>query len=496
MNTPFVCRSPATLVSTVALACAAAMAGCTEQNDALVVQGLDSAEPALAAFLAERVASAQALPASGAMRGRLAMAYHANGFADAALASYAQAEELDPHDGRWPYLSALLLAESGAQEAALGNLERALKLDPAYPPAWLWRGTWLLDDDRSDEAAQAFQRALALAEPPSLPAADNPGRTRLRDALARSTAEGSAMLAATVGLARALLREGNAQQAAALLEPVVADFAHPHPSRILAQAYRALGREDEARRYAELSREATPLTWVDERREALTAHVRGFSGMLSKAETLIEQGRAQAALRILEPLREEQPHDRVLLNNLAAAYGTTDRPQAVLDVLLPALERHEDNHLFHFNIALAYGQLNQREEALLHVNRALVLRPSFLPAREEQVALLVDAAHHDEALAAVEAAVLDGVQTAALLFYAGLIEGYRERWPVAIERFEEAVRLDPAHARAHLYLAHALIEAGRVAGARAALALAAAAGISSEEIAAARARIRSSEARQ
>ena len=452
-----------------------AMAGCAERVDAPVAQGLDSAEPALASFLADRLASAQSLPASPAMRGRLAMAYHANGFADAAIASYAQAEQLDPLDSRWPYLKALLLAESGAQQAAFDSLDRALAADPAYLPAGLWRGTWLLDEDRSAPAAEAFQRVLTLAES--------------AEKGSRSPVERSAAVAAKVGLARALLREGEAQEAAGLLEPLVADFDHPYPKRILAQAYRALGRQDEAQRYAERSREAEPLTWADERRATLTEHVRGFSGLLSQAETLIEQGRAAAALRLLEPLRETHPQDRVLLNNLAAAYGMSGRPQAVVDVLLPAIAT-QDNALFHLNLAAAYRELGRRDDALRHVRRAVSLQPNLVAAREELAALLVRAQRYDEALAAIEAAERDGRQTAALLTYAGLIEGYRERWPAAVERFEQALRLDPGHSRTHLYLGHALIGAGRVAEARSALALAAAAGVPAHDVAAARARLK------
>lgn len=448
------------------------MAACTEQRNAPVVEGLDSAEPALAAFLADRVASAQALPASAAMRGRLAMAYHANGLADAALASYAQAEKLDPGDPRWPYLGALLLAEAGAGEAALGNMDRALELAPAYAPAWLWRGTWLLDDDRNAQAADAFQHVLAAA-----------------DSSSPSAAAESVVVSATVGLARVRLREGEPQEVVALLEPLVVDFTHPYPMRILAQAYRALGRVDDAKRYVERSREATPLDWVDERRDALTDHVRGFSGLLSKAETLIEQGRARAALGILEPLREDHPLDRVLLNNLAAAYGMTEQPQAVLDVLLPAVEQQQSSALIHFNLAAAYRDLGKPEAALRHVNEALALQPGLSAARDEQVALLVGAERYDEALAAVEVAERDSRQTAAMLIYAGLIEGYRERWSAAVLRFEQAIDLDSTQARVHLYLGHALIGADRSSEAGSAFALAAALGASPDDVAAGRARL-------
>ena len=64
--------------------------------------------------------------------GALALAYHADGFADQALATYGRAEAIAPEDPRWPYGAALLLAERGESAAAAGALERVLARDPAH----------------------------------------------------------------------------------------------------------------------------------------------------------------------------------------------------------------------------------------------------------------------------------------------------------------------------------------------------------------------------
>ena len=453
-----------------------------------VVEGLDTPERALAEYLAEQVEAAQALPGSGAMRGRLAMAYHANGFVEAALESYRQAHALAPDDARWPYLRALLLAEAGENREALRTMRDALAVDARYVPGLLWVGNWLLDDEQLDAAEATFLRALAVLGDErymARPGTDSaPGNGQ--GVPVRGPVESSMLMAAQVGLARVRLRTGgltNAQDAASLLEPVVARFGHPQAARILAQAYRELGRESDAQRFAALGREATPLVWRDERREGLAQHVRGFSGTLTQGQSLIAQGRPRAALDLLQPLLEDHPRDAVLLNNLAAAYGMMDDPQAVLDTLLPTIDAHPENHLLHYNIAVALADLGRSDDALRHVRRAVALQPGFLQAREEEVALLVNAQRHDEALAAVEAAVEEGRQTAAILVSAGLIEGARGQWPAAVERLQEAVDLDPSHAPAHMYLAHAHIELERFDDAREALSLAAALGASAEAVA-------------
>ncbi len=453
-----------------------------------VVEGLDTPERALAEYLAEQVEAAQALPGSGAMRGRLAMAYHANGFVEAALESYRQAHALAPDEARWPYLQALLLAEAGENGEALRTMREALAVDARYVPGLLWVGNWLLDDDQLDAAEASFLQALAvLGDERYMARAGTDGAPGNGQGVpVRGPVESSMLMAAQVGLARIRLRTGgstNAQDAASLLEPVVARFGHPQAARTLAQAYRELGRESDAQRFAALGREATPLVWRDERREALAQHVRGFSGTLAQGQSLIAQGRPRAALELLQPLLEDHPQDAVLLNNLAAAYGMMDDPQAVLDTLLPAIDAHPENHLLHYNIAVALADLGRSDDALRRVRRAVALQPGFLQAREEEVSLLVNAQRHDEALAAVEAAVEEGRQTAAILVSAGLIEGARGQWPAAVGRLREAIDLDPAHAQAHLYLAHAHIELERFDDAREVLSLAAALGASAEAVA-------------
>ena len=74
-------------------------------------------------------------------------------FPDAALASYQQAEALDQtgdqtlhqRSAKWPYFQALLHADRGQQQLAVAALERAVAINAGYGPAWLWKGTWLLD---------------------------------------------------------------------------------------------------------------------------------------------------------------------------------------------------------------------------------------------------------------------------------------------------------------------------------------------------------------
>ena len=69
---------------------------------------------------------------------------------------------------------------------------------------------------------------------------------------------------------------------------------------------------------------------------------------------------------------------------------------------------------------------------------------------------------YDEALAAFDRALQYGPETPEqLLHQAGIIEGARERWGEAIERFQRAVAIDESFTLAYIYLGRSLAEAGR-----------------------------------
>ena len=114
---------------------------------ALVIVGLDAADTNVALVLQEQINAASARPDDGAVRGNLGLAYEANGFEQAALESYRQAEALAADEFEWPYLQALLIAHQGEPEEALAHLARSLVINPDYVSSWLWRGNLLLDLD-------------------------------------------------------------------------------------------------------------------------------------------------------------------------------------------------------------------------------------------------------------------------------------------------------------------------------------------------------------
>ena len=118
-----------------------------------IVVGLDARDANVVDLLRARIEAAEAHPVSGEHRGTLGLAYEANGYDAAALATYEQAETFAPDAFAWPYLQAILQQQQAHFDKAFAALDRATEIDPTYAPAWLWRGHWLLDMDRLDAAA-------------------------------------------------------------------------------------------------------------------------------------------------------------------------------------------------------------------------------------------------------------------------------------------------------------------------------------------------------
>lgn len=429
------CASASTLLALYALT-----AGCGEATapaiDAPVAVDTSQAEADVAEQLQRFLATARAAPGSSSMRGRLAMAYEVNGFPDAALASYAQAQALAPDDFSYPYFAALLLAKKGSLDAALASLDRALAIDPEYVPAWLWRGAWLLDEGHLDEAERAYRRADQLG-------AGSP---------------------AVAGLAQVALRRGEPQRAAALLEPANAVLRHPHLYRMLGRAYRQLGRAEDARIAFARGRSATPLQWRDPAQSEKTAYIIGYRGQLVHAQKLLRSGRNEAALKMLEPWLASHEGDAALLGSLGWAYMNMGDLERALEVMRQGLDRHPEDRHFHFNLVRLHRRTGDVPAAERHLQQALRLNPADSAVFEELGHLRAGQDRPDDALAAFAAAIEHGARNAAQLAEAsGMIEGARGRWAQSIAHFQDAAERDPSLTTAYVHLARSLAEAGRFA---------------------------------
>lgn len=453
-------RAPVSITMSIVVA-ACAIAACSRETAvrdepdpaAPVSVALGAVDAEVGAVLEPMLAAAREEPNDGERRGELGMALEVNGFAEAALESYRQAALLAPDDARWPYYESLLLASRGELEEALGLLVRSTDLDSEHAPAWMWRGSWLLDLNRADEAAVAFKEAIALG----------------------------GGVPARLGLVRATLRRGDARGALALLDPLMTKDAHPHAFKLARQAYRQLGSvNEEHRAFAEVA-EMAPLHWPDSRSAAKKAFEASIGAQIANLRALLAEGALEQALQSAEALYQRHPHHQSVLTVLSEIYRRLGRRDEEYGVLSRGIELYPDYYSYHLKLAEYHAVAGDGRNALHHLERVIELNPGVGWAHAQRGLLLLEGDHLDAAIASFETALgLD--PQAPVYYYAGMTEASRRDWAAAIGYFEGATEADPSFTLGHVGLGRSLAETGRFDEARAALRRAQAIGSHPDEV--------------
>ena len=433
-----------------------------------VVPSMEGADRDLMGLVDDLLAAVRAAPDSGELRGRLAMAYDVNGFDPAAIVTYRQAQSLDPTEFDWPYFRALLLGKRADFEDALSALDEAFAIDSDYAPAWLWRGAWLLEMSLYDEARAAYERAGDLE--PKSPAA--------------------------AGIAQSLLRQERFGEVISILEPVADRIPHPHVQRMLGEAYRAVGRTEDARIAMARGRVGHVIQWTDPRIARKAEYVGGFGRRLIRGQDLIKANLPRKALEVIKPLEAWKPDDEGLISNLFWAYKNAGEIEKAVEVLERGIEIHPQQFRFHLSLADAYRDMGDHERMKHHLELALEGDPTNGWAHEQLARIAMHEQRYDDALASFDIALQHGTDNQVdVLYTAAAVEGSRERWPQCIERFQRLVEVDISIAKGHIGLGLCLAEVGRFEEARGAFAWAERIGTHPDALAQARRQVAAIESR-
>jgi tetratricopeptide (TPR) repeat protein len=416
-----------------------------------------------AAVILGCVEAAERSPADAAARGQLGLAYDANGAPRAALSAFRQAAALDPKEPRWPYHLARMQAETGDLPGALASIDSSLALDAEYAPAHLWRGQWLLDTGRIDEAEQSYRNASRL-EPESV--------------------------AAAVGLARVHIQRGEDQAAIDVLEDLLGRIAgEPTIYQLLGNALRRVGNDDLAREAYRRASNPTKLEWPDPWTAERDQYRVGFAAELERAIALAAGQEIGRGIEILERLRPEHAENVALLSNLGAAYCRTGRLAEGIETLEAALRLRPGHFVSLVNLSQAYEATGRPDEALRVAENAVEEHPWHAHAHARRGQLLAKLGRKEEALESFRTSRRLDARSTTSLFWSGVMRYDLRRWQEAVRDFEAVLAEDPRMIGTHLRLAAARAEAGDLAGARASLAQASSATPGAPEIALVRARI-------
>jgi tetratricopeptide (TPR) repeat protein len=319
-------------------------------------------------------------------------------------------------------LRAEALRLDGQFEAAIAEYDRALAAERDDP--WLLggRGVALAGLDRFDEARHELDRAVLLApESVALLLASGEVAFRLGDIAAarnhalQAVAVDSTSAAACDLLARAELAAGSldaaleaARRAHALDKSQDIDLL-----RLNAQLERMAGATEAA---AELFGQlcAQPTSLPDDH--------------LTLAALLVELGRADDAIQVVQTAARRWEHNPVLLACLGDLFLDSGRPQEAVSVLRQATDLDPGSAFAHLRLAIALAQLGGIDEALEEIRRAAERDPSSPEPYRIRAMLLA--------------------QT--------------ERWPETVTAAQELLAMDPESVEAMRILAMDRLRVGSV----------------------------------
>ncbi len=304
-------------------------------------------------------------PRSAAAWGDYGIALRAYGHHAEADRCFQVAADLDPADGRWPYLIGTHLADSDPT-AAVVWLERAAR--GAVPDAA--RETVRARLAETLIAAGRPADALAIVEPE--PASSGP---RLRMAAARAAAA-----------------SGDDRVASEFL----GDLAdHPNAARqallLRSEICRRQGRTSYADYLAQRAADAPSSAWPDPLFDQVRARNFSVGGQLDESARLLRAGRPAEAERLLRPLADRSAPDARVFVGLAEARAMQGDRTTALAALDRAVRIDPKNLAANYQLGLlrfdsgeklwAAGQADeartQFREAVAWLDRALAISPDF-----------------------------------------------------------------------------------------------------------------------
>lgn len=423
--------------------------------------------PAVAAHVRAAHERASRAPGSAADVGALCRVYHSDLFFDAAARCYERVAELDG-DWRWRYRRALIDLELGGGEGLADRVGAIAAAAPGFAPVWLRLGDVEFKAARYDAAADAWRRAATLPPPDPEPAGDGPAHA----------AEVPLSAYASHGLARVALVTGDPDGAREILERVVAATPAFGPGfRLLADAYRALGREADARRAVyHASRRPGFTPFVDPIVDGLTRESRNstlllrvaseatltvnapWSEYLSRRAVEFDPRNPDAVLKLARVLRtldrnEEAlglflkyatmvPGDYLGLAHLGSCLSALGRYQEAEDYFRKSLAGLDDATT-HYNLGLLMSMTGRLADAEREYHRALMLDPSHADARGNLGPLLARMGRAREAADELRRLVADDPENVSALTNLGVVLIQQGRAGEARPYLEKALTLAP-----------------------------------------------------
>ena len=397
---------------------------------------MDSLDPRVASLLVEADAALREAPEDAERWRRLGLGLEAHGLSDEAVVAYEGALALRPESPRLWYRLAAARELADDRQGAVEAMERVLSLEEGYAPAHWRLGYWRLEEGDHPAARSCFGEALRV-DPSSEPAA--------------------------LGLVEVHLAAGEPGPAASGLvgTSLLEGRNGPHALRLLGIALQRSGGGEEAEALLATYRKAQP-AFRDPWSEEGHGHERGMATINRRARTLIADGRALDAVRLLEGARAEEPEHVIILRTLGAAYSAVGRARDARDVLREASRLDPANLELRVDAAWAGAMYGDLEQALEEAAAILSLDAGFHKAHTLRTRILIDRGRQAEAVEAFAAALEHGAQEPDVAVDVGKTLLELGRLEEAAEMFALVTAQDPGRLPGWIGLALTALERGEL----------------------------------
>jgi len=455
---------PAAVICAVLAVCQ----GCTDASPPLPpLPDLAGQTPAVVAHVRAAYDAATRDTRSATTVGALCTALHADLLFDAAARCYDRVAALDS-GWRWRYARALIDIELGGAAGLAERLRDIASSAPDFAPVWLRLGDAEFKAARYDAAADAWRRAATLPSPETPAPSDGPPHVP----------EVPIAAYASLGLARVALVSGDPSGARDMLERVAAATPSFGPSfRLLADSYRALGRDaDAARAVYQAGRRPAFTPFADPIVDALTRESRNstlllrmasdatltvnaaWSEYLTRRAVEFDPANPDAVLKLARVLRALQRNDEALGLFLKYAMLVPDDYLGLAHIgsCLSALGRYQEAETYlrkslsglddattHYNLGLLMSQTGRLADAEREYRRALAIDPAQADARGNLGPLLARMGRGREAAEELRRLVADDPENVAALTNLGVVLMQQGRASEARAPLERALELAP-----------------------------------------------------
>lgn len=391
----------------------------------------NSAEPEIAAVVAKVRDEVVRQPRSARAWGRLGQVLAANDLDREAQICFAEAEQLDPNNPRWPFYQGLFLVNQGEREAALPYLQRSAERCAVAAPdntvPRLMLAETLLALGQSAEAEEYFRQVLARH-------GDN--------------------LRAHYGLALAASARQDWQTSRThLLRCLGSPFAQQKACVQLAYVNQCLGDSANAEKFREqANRLPADQEWIDPFVTEYLTWAATKRNRYRLAENYEASGRLREAAAVVRPMLKQYPNDYLPRWFLGKVLGESGQSQEAEQLLREALRLAPEMVQVHHYLGAALFSQAREAARSGDTQRATKLYQEAVERERKAVDLKPDygLAHMTLGLS---------------------LKGLGQRTE-ALEALRKAVRCNPEHGELHFYLGELLAEDGQSKEAREQLQLA------------------------